>query len=206
MQAFKNRSISQMSFAAVVAIVTWFAIFLQFYLSTGSAANFFSYFTIQCNLLVAISLTCYLLLPAFRLGTFFQNISVQSAIALYIFIVALVYNTVLRGIVVLTGWNWVVDNLLHVVVPLLYVLYYLFYIPKGNLKWKDGISWVYFPLAYLLYTLIRGAIINWYPYPFLNVVNFGYPKVLLNIVVMILVFFISGLLLIALNRKGRIKN
>ncbi len=201
MQPLANRSIAKITFAVFIAIVAWFAIILQFFLKTGSDINFFSFFTIECNLLIAISLSFYVLFPAFSLGRFFTKVSVQSAITLYIFIVALVYNTVLRGILVLNGWSWVVDNLLHVVVPILYLLYYLVYIPKGHLKWKDGIYWMYFPLAYLMYSLIRGSVVNWYPYPFLNVAIFGYPKVLLNVAIIIVAFFIGALALIAFNRS-----
>jgi nitrate/nitrite-specific signal transduction histidine kinase len=96
----------------VIAIVPWFALAAQFYLilqttnETGysnlkTITNFFSYFTILSNLLIAIWLTSSLLSPSSRLGSFLSKIPVQSAIALYIFIVGLVYNLVLRGLVTL---------------------------------------------------------------------------------------------------------
>lgn len=90
--------------------------------------------------------------------------------------------------------------MLHVVVPFFYLLYWLLFTPKGNLKWQDGIYWIFFPFAYLIYSLIRGAIVEWYPYPFLNVVKHGYPKVFMNIGLMIVVFFIAGLAIIAVDR------
>jgi len=75
------------------------------------------FFTIQCNLLIAISLTCTALAPHAAPGIFFSKLSVQTAIALYIFIVELVYNLVLRRLHDWQGLQWVVDNLLHVIVP-----------------------------------------------------------------------------------------
>lgn len=37
-----------------------------------------------------------------------------------------------------------------------------------------------FPALWFGYTLIRGAIWHWYPYPFLDVNTHGYPQVILN--------------------------
>lgn len=188
-------------FEIVIAVTAWTAIVFQAYLTTGSMVNLFSYFTILTNLLVAVCSSVLLLNIKNKIGLFFGTASVQTAITLYIFIVALVYNTVLRGIVSLNGWNLFVDTLLHVVVPILFILYWFVYVPKGVLQWKQGLSWIYFPIAYLVYSLIRGAVFGWYPYPFLNVVTFGYPKVLLNLIIMIAIFLLAGLALIMLNNN-----
>jgi hypothetical protein len=195
----------QRGVAASIALLAWFALGLQLYLTTGSVLNFFSYFTIQSNLLIALCLSWPLLAPASNPGAFFSRLDVQSAIGLYIFIVALVYNTILRGIMPLAGWQLVADTLLHVVNPLLYILYWLFYRPSGTLQWKDGLHWLYFPFIFLVYSLVRGAVTGWYPYPFLHAGNLGYQKVSINVVMMIAVFFVSGLLLIAATRISRNK-
>lgn len=187
--------------AIALACVAWFSIILQLYLTDETISNFFSYFTILCNLLIALSLTLSVLSPKSKPGIFFSNLSVQSAIALYIFIVSLVYNLVLRGLLVLTGWQFFLDNMLHVVVPILYILFWLFYRTKGILKWQDGMYWIFFPLFYLLYSLIRGSIIKWYPYPFLNAIKYGYAQVILNILIMLVVFLVAGLILIFITRS-----
>jgi hypothetical protein len=36
------------------------------------------------------------------------------------------------------------------------------------LAFRETILWMAFPLAYVTYALIRGAIVNWYPYFFVN--------------------------------------
>jgi hypothetical protein len=191
----------QQVFAGLLALIAWAVIVLQFILRTGTAVNFFSFFTIQCNLLVAISMTYASLFSTSATGNFFTGLSVQTAIALYIFIVALVYNTVLRGLYPLDGWNLFVDTMLHVVVPILYLLYWGFMRPKGNLEYRNGLYWLLFPLAYLIYSLVRGAMLHWYPYPFLNADKLGYNKVGINISVMIAVFLVAGLILIAITRS-----
>jgi len=53
---------------------------------------------------------------------------------------------------------------------------------------RIGLAWLLYPLAYLVYTLIRGAQVDWYPYPFLDVSRHGYGGVLLNCAVMLVGF------------------
>ena len=199
----KPTNITENFFKVSLSLIAWFAIILQLYLTKGSFFNFISYFTILSNILVAISLTSSLFFPKTIFGKYFSSVKVQSAIALYIFIVGLVYNLVLRGIWSPTGWQLVVDNLLHVAVPVLYVVYWLIYIPKGALNWVDGLMWAYSPLAYLIYSLIRGHFVGWYPYPFLDVNKIGYQKVLINSGFMVIAFFVVGLFMIAFNKLAK---
>jgi len=189
-------------FAIILALFTWFCIILQFYISTDKFINIISYFTILSNSLIAISLSFSTFFPKTKLGVFFSQLSVKTAVALYIFIVFVVYNTVLRGVWKPTGWQLFLDNMLHVAIPILYILYWLFYVKKAKLNWKNGLYWLLFPFAYLIYSLIRGAFVNWYPYPFLNVAKLGYNQVIVNIIIMLFVFLISGSVLIAINNKS----
>lgn len=201
MNSIENNRNTRTFFVLITAFSAWLAVILQLCITEGTVANFFSYFTILSNLLIALCLTFSFFLPQTKTGIFFSGNSVQTAITLYIFIVAVVYNVVLRGIWVVTGLQWIVDNMLHVLNPILYILYWLIFAPKEKLNWKNGLYWTLFPLAYLVYSLIRGSIVNWYPYPFLNVTNIGYTKVFMNVSVMIILFFIVGLLLIAINNR-----
>ena len=188
-------------FASALAVTTWFCVILQFYISTDSFINVISYFTILCNSLIALSLTFSTFFARTKLGIFCSKLSVKTAIALYIFIVFVVYNTVLRGIWKPIGWQLFLDNMLHVVIPISYILYWLFFVVKGKLNWENGFYWLIFPLAYLIYSLIRGPIANWYPYPFLNASKLGYGQVSINVLIMLLVFLASGSALIAINNK-----
>ncbi len=198
----------------IIALIAWFALIGQFYLILQSTevtgysklkltANFFSYFTILSNLLVAVCLTTSLFSPSSGIGSFFSKVTVQSAIAVYIFIVGLVYNLVLRGIISLSGFAWVVDNLLHVVVPLLFVLYWFIFTPKKVLQWKNILPWLIFPAVYLIYSLLRGPVADWYPYPFLHTGKLGYGTVAVNSFFVLLAFLIAGLGMIAYNRAGK---
>lgn len=189
--------------AAIIALIAWASLILQFYLRTGSAVNFFSFFTVQCNLLIALTLSFSFVMKDSVVARLFTSPSARAAIAVYIFIVALVYNTVLRGLVPLESWGLLTDTMLHVVIPILYLLFCIFFIPKNALHWKDTFYWILFPLGYLIYSLVRGAMVHWYPYPFLNADEHGYGKVFMNIGVMLLIFLAAGLGCIFINRRRK---
>ncbi len=199
---------------AFIALTAWFALILQLYIllkngpvsgnsSLESVINFLSYFTILSNLLVAISLSAVLLLPNSFAGRYFYKAKTQTAIAVYIFIVGLVYNLVLRAIWSPSGWQLLADNLLHVLVPLSYVLYWFIFTPRKTLDWKDILPWLGFPALYLGYSLIRGAVTGWYPYPFVHAGQLGYVKVAVNSLLVLLAFVLVGLGMIGINRISR---
>jgi hypothetical protein len=60
-------------------------------------------------------------------------------------------------------------------VPLLFVLGWLIYLPKARLPWKALLSWLGYPLAYLVFVLLGGALTQRYPYYFVDVTKLGYP-------------------------------
>jgi len=200
-----SKSKTQLVFEISLAFVTWFALILQLAILKDTVANFFSYFTILSNLLVASTLTISVFGATTRLGRMLSQQTSKSAIALYILIVGLVYNLVLRGIWAPKGWQLVADNLLHVIVPIAYVIYWIIFTPKNSLTWKNGIVWSYFPLLYLIYSLIRGHFVGWYPYPFLDVAKFGYHQVLINSGFVLLAFIIFALAIIGFNKIGSAK-
>jgi hypothetical protein len=205
-------------FAVAIALIAWFALGLQQYILidntpgngltvAGAVGRFFLFFTVLSNLLVAISLTATVLMPGSRMGRFFSGASPKAAIAVYIFIVGLVYNLVLRQTWQPEGWQRVADELLHVAVPVLYIIYWLFIVPKGKLDWKDSLPWLFFPAIYVVYALARGIVEGFYAYPFLDIKVHGAGKVALNCAGLFVVFLVTGLLVIAVDKKMRtVKN
>jgi hypothetical protein len=93
----------------------------------------------------------------------------------------------------------VADTIEHVVAPALYVIDLLVFVPKGTLQAKSVLTWMLFPFAYAAYSLMHGAVMGFYPYPFLDVAALGYEQVLLNMGVLIVVFAGLGLLLVGLD-------
>ena len=57
------------------------------------------------------------------------------------------------------------DVLLHYAVPVLYLVFWWFALPKASLRWVDPLVWSAYPAAYCAYALARGALIGSYPYP-----------------------------------------
>lgn len=163
--------------------------------------RFFSYFTILTNTLVAIYFTYLWLFPATKLGQFFNKFSTTTAITVYILVVGIIYNFLLRNIWPVTGWGKVADELLHSFIPIYFLVYWLFFTERKQLKWSDAIPWLYYPLAYLIYALIRGTITHTYPYPFVNVIKLGYQQTLINCLGVGAVFYGLSLLMIAISKK-----
>lgn len=211
MQTQPKKKIGIIFFMLLIALVGWFALCLQFYLaiplylSKGMTVfetllRFFSYFTILTNILVALSFTTCLIAPLSAAGNFFSKPKIKSAITLYIGIVGIVYSLVLRQLWNPAGLQLIADVLLHDVMPLLCILYWLFFVPKGVLHWRDAFSWLIYPIAYLPWILIIGLIIKLYPYPFVDVTLIGYPRTLLNTLFFAVGFLVGGWLLTAIDR------
>ena len=195
------------AFMAVIALTGWFALILQLYIIiTNNIANdtsvvdgvikFFSFFTVLTNILVALSLTAGLISTASGMGKFFFRVSVKSAIAVYIAIVSIIYNFVLRQLWNPQGLQLIADILLHQVIPLLYVFYWIAFVPKGTLAWKFPVRLLIYPLIYLTYIIVRGAATGHYPYPFMDVTQIGTEQVLLNTLLIMIGFITIGFLLV----------
>ncbi|RYU91175.1 hypothetical protein EWM62_04345 [Mucilaginibacter terrigena] len=203
----KNNAI--ITFSALIALITWFALILQFYLSMtaymaqgrtvgGALVEFFTYFTILCNILTATTLTA-VALQGFN-KSFFTKPGVLTAAAVYISIVCLVYNIALRGIAHPVGWGRAADELLHAICPPLFVLFWIISVPKPGISFKHAFSWLWYPFFYLVYVLIRGALCARYPYFFLEADKLGYPKVFFNIIILMLVFLAFSMLYVWIAR------
>lgn len=192
------------SLIALIAFTAWFAVVFQYFilLQNGKGSSleitirFFSFFTILTNLLVAITFTLLLL------GNkgFFARITTLTAVSVYILVVGLVYNTILRFTWAPQGWQKLVDELLHTAVPLLVQVYWLVYVTKGTLHWKKTFWWLLYPACYCIYILIRGSMVHEYPYPFIDVNVLGAGKVALNCIILCVVFFGLFLLYVGLDK------
>ena len=188
----------------ILATLGWFAVISQFYLIQlnskesflSTTVNFLSFFTILTNTLVAACVTSLLA----NSKNLFTREKVIAAIAVYISIVGLVYNLVLRSIWDPQGLQRVTDELLHTIIPLLFIICWIVFVSKKDLQWKDAIAWLAYPLVYSIYTLIHGAISNWYPYPFIDPNNVGWAGVAVNSVYVLLAFLSVSLIFIGLAK------
>jgi hypothetical protein len=187
----------------------WFAIVLYYSLvaSTRSGpqlvtwtVNFFSYFTIVGNILVALAMGLPALAPNSALGRWFSRPSVRTVITACIIVVGVVYYLLLSGRFTPQGWRLFSEVVLHYVTPTLFVLDWLMFVPKNDLSWRVSVSGLVVPAIYLAWTLLHGAYSGFYPYYFINVTRLGYEQVLLTIAVMVAGFVCIMLALVGIGR------
>jgi hypothetical protein len=194
--------------AAVIAGLGWFGLSVQLYFNIHDALakdlsilahliNYFSYFTIETNLLVALVLTIFCARP--QAEQFLTRPSVTSALVVYIIIVGAVYAVLLRNLWHPQGVRLLADVVLHDAIPFLYPLYWLAFLPKGSLRWTDPVMWLVYPVLYFLYSMLRGAAFGTYLYPFFDVAQLGFARVSMNGIVLLAVFFGLGVVLTAID-------
>ena len=136
---------------------------------TFNIVNFFSFFTIESNLFAAVILIIggYYILKHKIPSTRFNIL--RGASTLYMTITGIVFSLLLAGLegVQLTAVPW--DNtVLHYIMPLAVVALWCIDPPKQRMGYRVAFLWLLFPAAYGIYTWVRGAFVNWYPYPFMN--------------------------------------
>jgi len=195
--------------AALIAITAWTALGLQLHLivhdtlSKGAPLapaliGFFSYFTILTNGFVASVLTLTSIDPVS--ARYWNRPSLNAEMVLYIVIVAIVYVALLQNLTHPQGLSLLADRLLHRAVPGLIVVYWLVFIEKGLLRWRDPVLWLVYPILYAVYAIARGAYTGRYPYGFLNISKLGIAQTMLNGVGLLALFLCLGLLVVAADR------
>jgi len=151
----------------------------HFHPAAARAANTFVFFTIDSNLLVALA-TGLLATRLSRTSTGFAVLRLMGLVA--ITVTGIVFHVALAQMLDLTGWDAVGNELVHTVVPVMAVVGWLLAGPRG-LFTKPVVWWsLIFPACWLAFTLIRGAVAHWYPYPFMDVTQLGYFRAAINCV------------------------
>lgn len=190
--------------AAGIAAVAWTGLGLQFRASMAQLDNdvvmtmwvVFRYFTVITNFLVAIVFSA----QAFgrsRIASPF----ILAGVTLAILLVGVVYMTLLKGMIELSGGALLADTLNHKVTPVLCGLYWLLIAKKGKLDWNDPMKWALLPLAYFIYGIWRGKTEGKYAYPFLNLDKLGWSQVLANAAVIAAGFIAVGYIMVWLDRR-----
>lgn len=190
------------------AVVGWAGLVAQYLISLeagtrsllGSTVVFFSYFTVLTNILVALALTAPALFPDSRLGRWAASEGVRAAVAMYMAVVGLIYHVLLDATWNPQGLQFYVNQVLHTVMPVAFVLDWLLFVPKGRLRWIDPAKWLAYPLLYGLWTVIHGQLIGWYPYWFIDIGALGWARTAVNFSALLVFFLVLGLIVVALDR------
>ena len=204
------------------AIVAQLALSLEVWAADPAAdiafltIGFFSFFTIESNILAAIVL---LIGAGFLLARPGDDprwfVILRLCATSYMTVTLVVYNLLLRGIELPQGstvpWS---NEVLHVVGPIIIVLDWLLGPGRSRLPWSALIAVVAYPIVWVAYTLLRGVLVvdsrsglPWYPYPFLNPDQpGGYATVAAYVVGVALLFALVGVGAIATSRRAGVRS
>ncbi|MDQ0979307.1 Pr6Pr family membrane protein [Pseudomonas synxantha] len=199
-------------FVAVAALAGWVGLAIQQYLIfysrwaidaslLGGLISFFSFFTVLTNTLAVVVLSYAGTKRDSAIKRFFLAPVVSSAIAVSIIVVNLAYNLLLRHLWSPEGFQFIADELLHDVMPLLFVIYWWRCVPKGQLRFRHIGAWVIYPLVYFGYVLLRGDLLGQYQYPFIDVLTLGYPQVFVNAGGLLAGFVLVALVVVGLDKR-----
>lgn len=162
-------------------------------------SEYFSYFTIESSMMnvAVLAMGGYLAFRFRRDTTLYTGL--RMATVTYAVVTGVVYNLLLRGLppTGFVGIPWP-KEVQHVWIPIYILIDWLFATGRARLAWRWVWAAIAYPLAWCAFTLIRGALTGWYPYPFLDPTEpGGWPSVVMYILG--IAAFIVGLGLLAVR-------
>jgi hypothetical protein len=160
--------------------------------------RFFSYFTIQSNVLV-LALAVTLARAPDRDGDRWRVLRLDALLG--ITITGLVYAVVLAPTLHPEGLGWWTNAGLHYVSPVATLALWLFAGPRPRVAGATVARALVWPVLWIGYTLAHGAVSDWYPYPFLDAGDLGYAVALRNLGFVVLLALLFLLAFRAADRR-----
>ena len=191
---------------AVAALVLQLALILggdNILDSTAAASRleqtrrYFSYFTIQSNFLVAVSM--WLIVRDRTESQLFRVVRLASLVG--ITVTGIVAAVALPPSPNYTTGSLVCDRLLHVVVPALAFIGWVAFGPRAKVTREDLLPSLVWPVLWLAATLALGPFVDWYPYPFIDVDRIGLGRTLVNCAAIAVLFLALGALALWADRR-----
>ncbi|MCJ8156559.1 Pr6Pr family membrane protein [Sphingomonas sp. LaA6.9] len=195
------------SIAALGLVLGTGTLLLQFALTVSSAIDagrslpgaivfFFSFFTILTNIGVVL---VYLaeLRPGLR---FFREPVHRATLAAAIMFAMMFYHLMLARIWDPLGLFRVADATLHYLLPVFYLLWWTGFAAHRHLQWSALPRMLAYPVLYVIWVMARGAVVDEYPYPVLDVQQLGYPHILANIALLFVLFAALCAVFITIDR------
>ena len=162
-------------------------------------ARFIAYFTIQSNILVLVTTIPLLRDPTYD-GPLWRV--ARAAALVGIAVTGVVHFVLLRPLLDLSGWSFVADKLLHIVVPTVALVGWLLFGPWHRFSRRVLAVTLLWPAGWLLCTLVVGAASGWFPYPFLDYEVHGWGEVLIAATAVTALFIALGLAVLWWDRRG----
>jgi hypothetical protein len=200
--------------AGATAAVCWIGIALQFVLILqatealgaggglkfpllAAVAVFFSFLTLQIALVAAVITS-----RAAVSGSINAASRLSSALAAYMIAGSIIFSVALQPYWHHAGAQFIADVLLHGLVPVLYLAFWLA-VPKASLQWRDPVLWLFYPAIYLALLLFAARWTGFYPYPFIDVRVLEFWTLIFNGVAMGVTFLSIGLAIVLVSRIVR---
>ncbi len=148
----------------LVAVATQLVVHVGLNYDVG---NFFSYFTNLSNIFAAVVLLVGGYRVLIRKRPSEADDVTRGTATIAMAVVGLVFGALLAGEDLGSMVPWV-NFVVHYLMPVVMVADWLFQPPRARLELRHIWYWLIYPVAYLAYSLIRGSIVHWYPYWFIN--------------------------------------
>lgn len=169
----------RLAMAVLVAIAVGYQLSSRVGQAEFSVVNFFSFFTILSNLFAAVTwgvVAAHAGRPRPGWLEWLRGAAVVYMATTGV-VFALLLSDLSEELQVTVPW---VDTVLHRVMPVVVVLDWLLDPPRRRIRWTAAGGWLVAPIIWLDYTLLRGPLVGWYPYPFLDPRPDGYAEVALT--------------------------
>jgi hypothetical protein len=199
--------------ASLTAAVCWAALAVQFSLIleqtnalraagalrfplVAAVAVFLSFLTIHINLIAAVITTC----ATAGIRKFERSGRIRSAIAAYMVAGSIIFILALQPYWNHRGAQLLADGLLHYLMPLLYLAFWIAAVPKRQLRWHDPLIWVIYPAIYILLVLAFARMSGFYPYPMIDMRLMGINALISNLAALGVIFLAIGFAVVAVAR------
>ena len=189
--------VARVAFAVLTAVTLGFILHDGASDPTFSVVNYFSYFTVLSNVLTVVVLGVGGLVDP--RGMRWQLF--RGAVTLYMVITGIIYAVLLSNIEVGIAGQWT-NDVVHRIMPVVIFLDWIVVPARQRISESQSLVWLTFPVVYGVYTLIRGPIVDWYPYPFLDPRSQGYVALVIGLVVLTVAFVLMALAVNAIGRLG----
>lgn len=153
--------------------------------------NYFSFFTVQSNIAVAVT-TGLLAVSLHRHSTVFRVFRLVALVC--IAVTGVVFHLALADLQELTGWDLFCDTILHTISPIVTVVGWVVFGPRRQLDNRIVGLAVIPPVCWLGYAFLYGALqtdVNgrhYYAYPFMDVTVHGYVVSILRCAIVAVLF------------------
>lgn len=154
-----------------------------------------SYFTVWSNIAVVVVTAATLAGSQGRLA----SAEAKTAVAVYLTLTGSVYHLLLADLVTMEGPDVYSDYLMHSITPLLYLAYWAIFVRPQPLARSLFARVLLMPLAFISYWMVRGPLVNQYPYFFIDLNTLSVGRVVLNSVGFALVLELLALLFFGLS-------